>query len=42
VFFPYTFILIAVILFWIVACMAGLYPARLAMRLNPKESVRAE
>ena len=42
VFFPYTFILIAVILFWIVACMAGLYPARLAMRLNPQESVRAE
>jgi putative ABC transport system permease protein len=42
VFFPYGFILIAVILFWIVACAAGLYPARLATRLNPKESVRAE
>jgi len=42
VFFPYGFILIAVVLFWIVACAAGLYPARLAARLNPKESVRAE
>ena len=42
VFFPYGFILIAVALFWVVACMAGLYPARLATRLNPKESVRAE
>ena len=42
VYYPYGFILIAVILFWIVACTAGLYPARLATRLNPKESVRAE
>ena len=41
-FFPYGFILLAVALFWIVACAAGLYPARLAARLNPKESVRAE
>jgi putative ABC transport system permease protein len=40
--YPYGFILIAVFLFWIVACAAGLYPARLATRLNPKESVRAE
>jgi len=42
IFYPYGFILIAVLLFWIVACTAGLYPARLATRLNPKESVRAE
>ncbi len=42
VFFPYGFIFIAVILFWIIACAAGLYPARLATRLNPQESVRAE
>ena len=42
VFFPYGFILIAVTFFWLVACAAGLYPARLATRLNPKESVRAE
>ncbi len=42
VFYPYGFILLAVILFWIVACMAGLYPARIATRLNPRESVRAE
>jgi putative ABC transport system permease protein len=42
VYYPYGFIILAVILFWIVACMAGLYPARLATRLNPKESVRAE
>ncbi len=42
VFFPYGFILITVALFWIVACTAGIYPARLATRLNPKESVRAE
>ncbi len=40
--YPYGFILIAVFLFWVVACAAGLYPARLATRLNPKESVRAE
>jgi len=40
--YPYGFILIAVFLFWMVACAAGLYPARLATRLNPKESVRAE
>jgi putative ABC transport system permease protein len=42
VYYPYGFIILAVILFWIVACTAGLYPARLATRLNPKESVRAE
>jgi len=42
VFFPYGFILISIVLFWIVACTAGLYPARLATRLNPKESVRSE
>jgi len=42
VFFPWEFLVLAVILFWIVACAAGLYPARIAARLNPKESVRAE
>jgi putative ABC transport system permease protein len=40
--FPYGFIFAAVILFWAIACSAGLYPARLATRLNPKESVRSE
>ncbi len=40
--FPYIFVLLSLILFWIVSLVAGLYPARLAVRLNPKEAVRVE
>ena len=40
--FPYIFILFSLILFWVVSLIAGLYPARLAVRLNPKEAVRVE
>ena len=40
--FPYIFVLLALILFWVVSLIAGLYPARLAVRLNPKEAVRVE
>lgn len=39
---PYLFILLTTSMFWIVATSAGLYPARLAARLNPKEAVRVE
>ncbi len=42
VFFPYGLIVLSVILFWAVAFAAGVYPARLATRLNPREAVRAE
>lgn len=42
VFFPYTFIIIATLAFWIIASVAGLYPARLATQQNPKESIRVE
>ncbi len=40
--FPYIFVLFSLILFWVVSLIAGLYPARLAVRLNPKEAVRVE
>jgi putative ABC transport system permease protein len=40
--FPYLFLLLTTSVFWIVAASAGLYPARLAARLNPKEAVRVE
>lgn len=40
--FPYWFIFLTTSFFWIVATSAGLYPARLAARLNPKEAVRVE
>ena len=40
--FPYIFVLLSLVLFWAVSLIAGLYPARLAVRLNPKEAVRVE
>jgi putative ABC transport system permease protein len=40
--FPYLFILLTTCLFWVVSTSAGLVPARLAAKLNPKEAVRVE
>jgi putative ABC transport system permease protein len=40
--FPYLFILAMVTMFWGVSILSGLYPARLAANLNPKEAVRVE
>ena len=40
--FPYLFIPLVTLAFWAIAFSSGLYPARLATRLNPKEAVRVE
>ena len=40
--FPYFFIALLVAFSWSVSILAGLYPARLAQQLNPKEAVRVE
>jgi putative ABC transport system permease protein len=40
--FPYFFIILLVAFSWGVSVLAGLYPARLAQQLNPKEAVRVE
>jgi putative ABC transport system permease protein len=40
--FPYGFLVLTTSMFWIVSTTAGLYPARLAAKLNPKEAVRVE
>ena len=40
--FPYLFILVMITLFWGVSLLSGIYPARLAEKLNPKEAVRVE
>ena len=40
--YPYIFIIFSLVLFWVVSIIAGLYPAKLAARLNPKEAVRVE
>ena len=40
--YPYIFVLLSLVLFWGISLVAGLYPARLATSLNPKEAVRVE
>ena len=40
--FPYLFILLTTLVFWVISTSAGLYPAHLAAKLNPKEAVRVE
>jgi len=38
--YPYIFIMFSLVLFLVVSLIAGLYPAKLAASLNPKEAVR--
>ena len=40
--YPFLFIALSLVTFWAVSLAAGLYPAKLAMDLNPKEAVRVE
>ncbi len=40
--FPYLYIFLLVAFSWGISVLAGLYPARLAQQLNPKEAVRVE
>ncbi len=40
--YPYGFILFSLVVFWVVSLISGMYPARLAVNLNPKEAVRVE
>ncbi len=40
--FPFAFMIAITLFFWIVSLGSGLFPARLASRLNPKEAVRTE
>jgi len=40
--YPYGFLALLALFFWSVAISAGLFPARLAGRLDPKEAVRTE
>ena len=40
--FPYSFIALLVAFSWGVSILAGLYPARIAQQLNPKEALRVE
>lgn len=42
VFHPFLFMAIATVLFWVMAALAGLYPARLATQQDPRDSIRVE
>ena len=40
--FPFLSIFMMIALFWGISLLSGLYPARLAQKLNPKEAVRVD